>query len=37
MRERRGILEFASKLAGAFADQPFVTIQLSLHDGRPLR
>jgi hypothetical protein len=37
IRELRGILEFASKLAGGFADQPPVTIQLSLHDGTPLR
>ena len=36
IKELRGILEFASKIAGSFTQEP-VVIQLSLHDGRPLR
>jgi transposase-like protein len=36
IRELRGILEFASKLAGLPEAQPPV-IRLSFHDGRPVR
>ena len=36
VKELRGILEFASKIAGSFTQEP-VVIRLSLHDGTPLR